>query len=66
MATNQTDPDLPDLASILRASNEIYKRTVKSRANWIRVEEGSPLHRLLDPSAVDLLGDLVRGSSTTS
>lgn len=56
-----SDPDPSSLVeSITRASNAIYERTVRSRANWIRVEEGSDLHRALDPSAVDRLGDLVR------
>jgi len=57
-----TSPD-PDLIErITRASNEIYERTIKSRSNWVRVEEGSELHRALDPSAVDLLGNLARAA----
>ena len=67
------DPDaIPPglIAKITKASNEIYKRTVRGQTNWIRVEVGSTAHgmlkRMMDPSAVDLLGDLVRGSSTTS
>lgn len=63
MEPSDPDPD-PDLSSLverlIQTSEAIYERTIRNPANWVRVEEGSSLHRALDPSAVDRLGDLVR------